>query len=194
MMNRSLLFFFLVLLTQLARAQDSKFEEYYIGEYKFKTRNNWVQFGLGPNFYPNLYKLTNSNLNIDYNFYTKSDRLFQVGYTANSRFYLFDGGKIYLHDFHFGMGKRIEKQYWKAAIFVGPSVVYSGFFPLDSAKTFRGDKSLGVGIRIQPQLILKPVYDFGISFAPFVTINTVQSVAGLSICIYGSNAMVRKIR
>ena len=38
------------------------FEDYYIGDYRFKSRNNWVLFGFGPNFKPSLPNFTNANM------------------------------------------------------------------------------------------------------------------------------------
>jgi hypothetical protein len=49
-------------------------------------------------------------------------------------------------------------------------------------------------LQAQLQFIVKPVYDFGFSISPFVNVNTVQTVAGITLAIYGSNAMERKIK
>ncbi len=171
------------------------FPEYVIGDYQFKTRNNWLLFGFGPNFVPTLSNFTNANMQIDFNYYDKMDRLWQVGYTASTLDYIaFGGATIYLHSINVGRGKVIEKQYWKAAAFVGPSLVYTNYYPFDSTKTINETKTFGVGIQAQVQFVLKPVYDFGVAFAPFINVNTAQTVAGISICIYGSNALVRKVR
>lgn len=176
------------------KKEPKKLLEYYIGEYKFKERNNWFLFGFGPTFYPSIKNINNANFNVDYHYFDKKDRLWFAGYRAITQEYLaFGGGTIYLHDFKFGRSVyRIEKQYWKLAGFVGPSFNYAAYYPLDTVKSLKGDKTIGVGIQAQAEIILKPVYDFGISFTPFINFNTIQPVAGLSICIYASNAMIRK--
>lgn len=170
------------------------FEEYYIGEYRFKTRNNWVLFGFGPNVKPSLPNFTNANMELSFNYYDRLDRLWQLSYQASTLNYLaFGGATVYLNSFNVGRGKVIEKQYYKIAAFAGPSLVYTNYYPNDSTKTINQDKTFGLGIQGQLQFIIKPVYDFGISISPFVNINTVQSVAGITLSIYGSNAMERKI-
>ncbi len=75
-----------------------------------------------------------------------------------------------------------------------PNIVFTNYYPNDTAKTISGQNSFGIGIQLQTELIFKPVYDFGFGIIPFVNINTVQSVAGFTFCIYGSNAMTKKMR
>lgn len=176
------------------KKEPKKFLEYYIGDYKFKERNNWVLFGFGPTFYPVIKNINNANFCVDYHFFDKKDRLWFTGYRAITQEYLaLGGGTIYLHDFKFGRSVyRIEKQYWKVAGFIGPSFNYAAYYPLDTARSIKGDKTFGVGIQAQAEIILKPVYDFGISVTPFINYNTIQPVAGLTISVYGSNAMIRK--
>ncbi len=170
-----------------------KFLEYYIGDYKFKERNNWFLFGFGPTFFPSIPNINNANFSMDYHFFDKSDRLWQAGYSAITQEYLaFGGATVYLHELKFGRGVyRTESQYWKLAGFVGPSIDYASYYPLDTTKSIKGTKSIGVGIQAQMEFIFKPVYDFGIALTPFININTVQSVAGITISVYSSNAMIR---
>ena len=201
-----ILFFFILLIgfnasyaqkldsTSTAKAS-KKFLEYYIGDYKFKERNNWFLFGFGPTLYPNIPKINNANFSIDYHFFDKKDRLWSAGYSAISQEYIaFGGGTIYLHELKFSRGiHRVEKQYWKFASFIGPSLNYTSYYPTDTTKSIKGTKTYGVGIQAQTEIIFKPVYDFGISMSPFVNINTVQSVAGITISIYSSNALVKNL-
>lgn len=177
-------------MTAVAQQQD---EYLVIGKYRFKTKNNWVNFGSGPNFYPS-YNFTNANLNIDYNFF-REDKLYHIGYTNNSKNYFFGGGaRTYLHIINGGIGKCLEKQYWKVAAFAGPSFVFTSYYPNDSTQTINKKKSFHVGLHLQPQLIFKPVYDFGLSICPFFNLNPIQSVFGVSICVYASNAMDKRKR
>ncbi len=177
-----------------AEKKTKEFLEYYIGEYKFKERNNWVTFGFGPNVYPSISNFVNANMSIDYHYFDKLDRLWNVGYRAHTQNYLaFGGASVYLHEFKFSRGiYRVEKQYWKFAGFVGPSLGYTNYYPTDTLRTISGEKSFGIGIQVQAEIIFKPVYDFGVALVPFVNVNTTQTVAGITLCIYGSNALVRK--
>ena len=179
-----------------AEKKPKEFLEYYIGEYKFKERNNWVTFGFGPNFYPSISNFVNANMSLDFHYFDKLDRLWNVGYRAHTQNYLaFGGASVYLHELKMTRGiYRVEKQYWKFAGFVGPSVGYTNYYPTDTLKTISGEKTFGVGIQMQAEIIYKPVYDFGIALIPFVNINTTQTVAGITLCIYGSNALVHKPR
>lgn len=179
-----------------AEKKPKEFLEYYIGEYKFKERNNWFTFGFGPNFYPSISNFVNANMNVDFHYFDKLDRLWNVGYRANTQNYLAVGGaSVYLHELKYGRGVyRVEKQYWKFAAFVGPAITYTNYYPTDTLKTIAGDKTFGVGIQAQAEIIYKPIYDFGIALTPFVNINTAQSVVGISLSIYGSNALVKKPR
>ena len=171
------------------------FEDYYIGDYRFKSRNNWVLFGFGPNFKPSLPNFTNANMELSFNYYDRLDRLWQLSYQTSTLNYLaFGGATVYLNAFNVGRGKVIEKQYYKIAAFAGPSLVYTNYYPYDSTKTINQDKTFGIGLQAQLQFIIKPVYDFGFSISPFVNVNTVQTVAGITLAIYGSNAMERKIK
>lgn len=184
--------------TDSAKAEKpkKKFLEYYIGDYKFKERNNYFLFGSGPNFYPNYKNFVNSNLSLDFHYFDKKDRQWLLGYQLHSQEYLILGGaSIYLNSFKFGRSVyRVEKQYWKFAGFIAPTFTFSNFFPADTLRTIAGKTSYGVGIQIQPEIIFKPVYDFGIALSPFVNFNTVQTVAGITLSIYGSNALVKKMR
>lgn len=179
-----------------AKKPKKKFEEYYIGDYKFKERNNYFLFGAGPTFYPNYTNFINSNMSIDFHFFDKKDRQWMIGYQAQSQDYLILGGAlIYLNAFKFGRTVyRVENQYWKFAGIIAPTFDFASYYPSDTLKTLSGKTTYGVGIQIQPEIIFKPVYDFGIALSPFVNINTVQTVAGLTISIYGSNALVKKMR
>lgn len=170
-----------------------QFLEYYIGDYKFKERNNWFLFGFGPTFYPSIPNINNANFAVDYHFFDKKDRLWNGGYRAITQEYLaFGGATIYLHELKFGRGVyRVEKQYWKFAGFVGPSFNYAAYYPLDTAKSIQGTKTIGVGLQAQAEIIFKPVYDFGIAVSPFISVNTVQNAIGVTISIYSSNAMVK---
>lgn len=202
----SIFIFLFTLLSFISKAQKpeyvptekepKKFLEYYIGEYKFKERNNWITFGFGPNFYPSISNFVNANMSLDIHFFDKQDRLWNAGYQAHSRNYLaYGGASIYLHELKFGRNLyRVEKQYWKVAAFAGPSIGYSNYFPTDTTKTINGDKEIGVGLQAKVELIYKPVYDFGIAIVPFVNVNTIQTVAGITICVYGSNALVKQIK
>lgn len=171
-----------------------EFLEYYIGGYKFKERNNWFLFGFGPTFYPSIKNINNANLSIDYHYFDAKDRLWQVGYRAITQEYLlFGAATIYLHEFKYARALyRVEKQYWKMAGFIGPNFDYAAYYPTDTAKSIRGDKTIGVGLHAQAQFILKPVYDFGLAISPFVNVNTIQTVAGITISVYASNAMIKK--
>jgi hypothetical protein len=173
-----------------------KFEEYYIGDYKFKERNNYFLFGTGPTFYPNFKNFVNSNLSLDFHFFDKKDRQWVIGYQSQSQEYLiFGGASIYLNTFKFGRtAYRIEKQYWKFVGVIAPTFDFASYYPADTLKTFTGKTTYGVGIQIQPEFIFKPIYDFGIALSPFVNFNTVQTVAGITISVYGSNALVKKMR
>lgn len=173
-----------------------KFEEYYIGDYKFKERNNYFLFGAGPNFYPNYKNFVNSNLSLDFHYFDKKDRQWIVGYQSHSQEYLiFGGASIYLNSFKFGRSLyRVENQYWKFAGYIAPTFDFASYYPADTLKTFSGKTTYGVGIQIQPEIIFKPVYDFGIALSPFVNFNTVQTVAGITISVYGSNALIKKMR
>lgn len=179
-----------------AEKKPKEFLEYYIGNYKFKERNNWVTFGFGPNFYPSYANFVNANMSLDFHYFDKQDRLWNVGYSAHTQNYLaFGGASVYLHELKFGRGVyRMEKQYWKFAAFVGPSLGYTNYYPTDTLKTISGEKTFGVGIQAQGEIIFKPVYDFGVALVPFVNFNTTQTVVGITLCIYGSNAMVKKIK
>ncbi len=179
-----------------AEKPKKKFLEYYIGDYKFKERNNYFLFGAGPTFYPNYKNFVNSNMSIDFHFFDKKDRQWMLGYQAQSQEYLILGGAlIYLNTFKFGRTVyRYESQYWKFAGVIAPTFNFASYYPSDTVKTLSGKTTYGVGIQIQPEIIFKPVYDFGIALSPFVNINTVQTVAGLTISIYGSNALVKKMR
>lgn len=170
-----------------------QFLEYYIGDYKFKERNNWFLLGFGPTFYPNIPSITNANFSVDYHYFDKKDRLWHAGYSAITQEYLALGGAtIYLHELKYGRGLyRVEKQYWKMAGFIGPSFDYASYYPMDTTKSIAGKRTFGVGIQAQAEFIYKPVYDFGIAISPFININTVQTVAGITISVYTSNAMVK---
>jgi hypothetical protein len=176
-----------------AEKKPKEFLEYYIGEYKFKERNNWVTFGFGPNFYPSISNFVNANMSLDLHYFDKQDRLWNIGYRAHTQNYLaFGGASVYLHELKFGRGVyRVEKQYWKYAAFIGPSFGYTNYYPTDTLKTISGEKTFGVGIQAQAEIIFKPIYDFGIAIVPFVNFNTTQTVAGITLCVYGSNAMIR---
>ncbi len=176
-----------------AEKKPKQFLEYYIGDYKFKERNNWFLFGFGPTFIPNIPKINNANFSVDYHFFDKKDRLWHAGYSAITQEYLaFGGATIYLNELKLSRGVyRVEKQYWKAAGFIGPSFDYAAYYPLDTARSIKGDGTLGIGIQAQFEFVYKPVYDFGIAITPFINVNTVQSVAGITLSIYSSNAMIR---
>lgn len=178
-----------------AATSTKKFLEYYIGEYKFKERNNWFLFGFGPTLYPNIKNINNANFSVDYHFFDKKDRLWHAGYSAITQEYLvLGGGTIYLHELKFSRGvHRVEKQYWKFASFIGPSLNYTSYYPTDTLKSIKAEKTFGVGIQAQTEIIFKPVYDFGISMSPFVNINTVQNVFGITISVYSSNALVKNL-
>lgn len=173
-----------------------QFLEYYIGDYKFKERNNWFLFGFGPTFYPSISNINNANFSVDYHFFDKKDRLWHTGYRAITQEYLaFGGATIYLHELKMGTGLfRVEKQYWKLAGFAGPSLDYASYYPMDTTKSISGKKTFGVGVQAQVEFMIKPVYDFGIAISPFVNINTVQTVAGITISVYSSNAMVKSFK
>ena len=57
-----------------AEKKTKEFLEYYIGEYKFKERNNWVTFGFGPNFYPSISNFVNANMSLDFHYFDKLGR------------------------------------------------------------------------------------------------------------------------
>ena len=170
-----------------------QFLEYYIGDYKFKERNNWFLFGFGPTFYPSIPSNTNANFSVDFHYFDKKDRLWNAGYSAISQGYLALGaGTIYLHELKFSRGLyRVEKQYFKMAAFIGPSVDYTSYYPSDTTKSIAGTRSYGVGIQAKADFIYKPIYDFGIAVSPFINVNTIQTVAGITISVYSSNAMVK---
>lgn len=205
MRNRITLIFFLVICANTLLAQrpdfikkkeDKKpyvFLEYYIGKDKFKERNNYFTLGFGPNFYPSLKNITNANMSVDYHYFDKKDRMWNAGYRASTNGYLaFGGAIIYLHELKFGRGLyRVEKQYWKFAGYIGPSLDYTTYYPTDTTKSIKGEKSFGVGVQFKTDFIYKPVYDFGIAVSPFVNINTVQSVVGITLSVYGSNAHIK---
>lgn len=182
--------------TVLKEKPKKKFLEYYIGDYKFKQRNNYFLFGSGPNFSPHYKNFVNSNMSIDFHYYDKKDRQWMVGYQAHSQDYLILGGaSIYLNSIKYGRSLyTLETQYWKFAGIVAPNFVFSSFYPSDTVKTLSGVRTYGIGLQIQPEIIFKPVYDFGIALSPFININTIQTVTGITISIYGSNAMVKKMR
>jgi hypothetical protein len=173
-----------------------KYLEYYIGDYKFKERNNYFLFGAGPNFSPQYKNFVNSNMSIDFHYFDKKDRQWMVGYQTHSQEYLiFGGASIYLNSIKYGRSLYTkETQYWKFAGIVAPNFVFSSFFPSDTVRTLSGKRAYGVGIQIQPEIIFKPVYDFGIALSPFININNIQTVTGITISVYGSNAMVKKMR
>jgi hypothetical protein len=169
--------------------------QYNIGPYKFKERNNYLTFGFGANFYPSLVNPDdNGNFSIDLHFFDKQDRFWHVGYQSNAQSYLFSSGNfVYLHALK--MSRALyhrEKQYFKVAAFIGPSFDYTRYYPTDTVKSLAAEPSFGVGIQSQVEFILKPVYDFGIAITPFVNVNTIQTVFGVTVSFYGSNAMVKK--
>lgn len=202
-LNKLLLISFLFFISAYSFAQKpelvptekkpKQFLEYYIGDYKFKERNNWFLFGFGPTFYPSIPNINNANFSVDYHFFDKKDRLWSGGYSAITQEYLaFGGATIYLHELKFSRGLyRVEKQYWKFAGFIGPSIDYAAYYPTDTTKSIAGTRTFGVGIQAQTEFIFKPVYDFGIAVSPFINVNTVQTVAGITISIYSSNAMIK---
>lgn len=169
------------------------FLEYYIGKDKFKERNNWFTIGFGPNLYPSIKNFTNGNMSIDYHFFDKKDRMWNAGYRASTNGYLaFGGASIYLHELKFGRGVyRVEKQYWKFAGYIGPNFDFTSYYPTDTLKTISGVRTYGVGIQLKADIIYKPVYDFGIALSPFVNVNTIQSVIGITFSVYGSNAHLK---
>jgi hypothetical protein len=176
-----------------AEKKPKQFLEYYIGNDKFKERNNWVTFGFGPNFYPSINNFVNANMSLDLHYFDKQDRLWNVGYRANTQDYLvFGGATVYLHELKLGRGiYRVEKQYWKYAAFIGPSIGYTNYYPTDTTKSISGKRTIGIGVQAQAEIVFKPVYDFGIALIPFVSFNTTQTVMGITLCVYGSNALVK---
>lgn len=196
-----------LLMTQYVQAQKldlvpvekkkKEYQQYYIGEYKFKERNSYITFGFGFNFYPKLVNPSdNGNFSIDLHFFDKKDRFWHAGYQGNSQSYLLTSGNyVYLHSLKFTRALYMqEKQYFKMAAFIGPSTHFTRYYPTDTLKSLAAEPSFGVGIQTHVEFIFKPVYDFGIAIIPFVNVNTIQSVAGITIAFYGSNAMVKKIK
>ncbi len=173
-----------------------EFLEYYIGDYKFKERNNYLSFGFGPSFYPQFDGINNANLSVDFHYFDKLDRQWLLGYQAHYQNYLLSGGPfVYLNSIKFGRALyRKEAQYFKWVTYAVPNVLFTNYYPTDTVKTLSGKYSIGVGLQIQTEFFFKPVYDFGVGVSPFVNLNTIQTVAGLTFTIYGSNAMSKKMR
>ena len=182
--------------TSTKQKPKKEFLEYYIGDYKFKERNNYVSFGFGPSFYPQFDDINNANVSVDFHYFDKQDRQWLVGYQAHYQNYLLSGGPfVYLNSLKFGRALyRRESQYFKWVTYAVPNVLFTNYYPTDTLKTLSGDYSIGVGLQIQTEFFFKPVYDFGVGVSPFVNFNTIQTVAGLTFTIYGSNAMTKKMR
>ncbi len=175
-----------------------EYPDYQIGNYIFKSRNNWVTGGAGLNYHPKINSkfMATVNLNIDYSFFLpKKNYLLQTGYTASSHQFIFGGAPIYyMSNLRFAIGTAYEWQYFKVAGFAGPSLSTTKVFLNDVDKTNAGKREYTPGLHLQLQLILKPIYDLGISINPFYSINSIQSVAGVTFGFYGSNAMKKKLR
>lgn len=180
-----------------AEKKKKEYQQFYIGDYKFKERNSYLTFGFGLNFYPKLVNPNqNGNFSIDLHFFDKKDRFWHAGYQGNSQSYLLNSGNyVYLHSLKFTRALYVqEKQYFKMAAFIGPSAHFTRYYPTDTVKSLAAEPSFGIGIQSQVEFVFKPVYDIGIAVIPFVNVNTIQTVVGVTFAFYGSNAMVRKIK
>ena len=169
--------------------------EYNIGKYRFRERNNYLTLGFGLNFYPKLTNpKSNGNISIDYHFFDKKDRIWSVGYQGNSQSYFLKSGNFtYLHSLKVSRALyTTEKQYYKIAAYIGPSIDYTRYYPNDTLKSLNADRSLGIGIQSQVEFIFKPTYDIGLAIIPFINVNTIQTVVGITFSFYGSNAMVKQ--
>lgn len=171
-----------------------KYYEYY-GQYMFTDRNSWVNIGFGPNFYPTA-GVDNANINIDFNFHHKRirDYVFQVGYMNHAFSYILqEQGATYMHTLNAGIGKAKEWRYLKTAAFAGPSIGYTNYKIIDNL-IYNSYGRVGAGLMVEAQFMFKPVYDFGIVCSPFIDINTLHPVFGVSFGIYGSNAMRPRLK
>ncbi len=191
-------FFIIICLLVFSRiivAQENSDEEFIIGNKIYKPNANWFKMAQGISYHFSLGQLEHNTL-LSYSFRIKK-YWFQAGYHVSSSRFFIRPSMQRLNDIFMMYGKRKETQKVNVAAFVGLAFAYGGTFH----HAEWNDGSLTewyIGFN-QPGFITtldvtyKPIYDLGIGFSAFASVNKRYNVVGLQLHIYFSGAYQGKI-
>jgi hypothetical protein len=155
------------------------------GNHIFRTNYNWVSLGMG--FSGHRLNATDGNISVSYSFHVRK-KYFTAGLmrALELRGFFPSSYDRALYAVHAGMGAKKERPGWMMSAFAGPS--YGAFYTESNKNT-----QTFLGLRLEGQIIRKPIFDMGIGLSMYADINTRYSTAGMRIAFILSNAYKGKV-
>lgn len=149
---------------------------------RYVKYNNYLTFGFGKAFAK--IRTTDQNLlGVDYQFHLNRE-YFQLGFFMSGD-QLLSNNNV---QGHFCYGKRIERNKYNFAAFIGPS--FSSFYLVktDTSGVKYAENHTAPGLYICIQTVYKVKYDVGIGAELFTDLSALQKLFGCKLIVYFSGA------
>jgi hypothetical protein len=157
-------------------------EEIVFDAKRYRKWNNYLTIGVGK-AYSDIRRIDQAVIGLDFQFHVQRN-YFQAGFLMTGDNYLKNSNVAG----HLCFGKRIEKNFWNFAGFIGPSYSYFVTGTTDSTGLTYVNYHSEIGGYLAIQAVYKVKYDVGIGLEIFADISQKQKMAGGKVILYFSGA------